>query len=1797
MKMKKLLSTLLFVMAFGLTQAQVVIQQVRETGFIELRNLGNATVDVSSYWLCDFPAYTQLNDTDITVVSGNLNLEPNATVAISGFDFIDSADGELGLYATGNFGSTAAIRDYIQWGSANHQRAGVAASAGVWSDANATIPAFAATSGLVYDGTGNSPSDYTEELCNVVAADITINTSNLNATTSVAEDGLSAVICIDDLADDITIDVAEGSVGAFEGFIITDATTNEILASPGATPYDLNGTGSGSCDIRYVRFEGILNGNVIGNTLDDLEGCFALSNPVRIIREAADAGTIAIDIEATGNPNNTTSIAEDGLSAVICIDNVGDPLVVTHDNPGAENLSYRYVITNEDASEILNITNSSSIDLSVAGTGTCQIWGWSYRGLADNGASFMGGPLSALRAVETCSDVSTMAITVIREAADAGTIAIDIDATGNPNNTTSIAEDGLSAVICIDNVGDPLVVTHDNPGAENLSYRYVITNEDASEILNITNSSSIDLSVAGTGTCQIWGWSYRGLADNGASFMGGPLSALRAVETCSDVSTMAITVIREAADAGTIAIDIDATGNPNNTTSIAEDGLSAVICIDNVGDPLVVTHDNPGAENLSYRYVITNEDASEILNITNSNSIDLSVAGTGTCQIWGWSYRGLADNGASFMGGPLSALRAVETCSDVSTMAITVIREAADAGTIAIDIDATGNPNNTTSIAEDGLSAVICIDNVGDPLVVTHDNPGAENLSYRYVITNEDASEILNITNSSSIDLSVAGTGTCQIWGWSYRGLADNGASFMGGPLSALRAVETCSDVSTMAITVIREAADAGTIAIDIDATGNPNNTTSIAEDGLSAVICIDNVGDPLVVTHDNPGAENLSYRYVITNEDASEILNITNSNSIDLSVAGTGTCQIWGWSYRGLADNGASFMGGPLSALRAVETCSDVSTMAITVIREAADAGTIAIDVENTSGANGTTIIENATSAQIITGDAIANPIIVTHDNPGATNLSYRYVITNEDASEILNITNSSVIDLEGVFAGTCQIWGWSYRGLADNGASFMGGPLSALRAVETCSDVSTMAITVVRNAAAPITDFTATLTGTQENPVALTTAYGSISATLNENVLTVTGSFSGLTSDFDATVAGGAHIHQAIAGRNGGVELLLATTVSGDLRSGTYEAVNNTFMLTEAQLAALNARELYVNIHSVAFPGGELRGQILPTVDQYLQTNLLGSNEVPSISSAASGNLVMELDGNQLTVSGSFDDLSGDIAVELAGGAHIHDAEAGRNGAVSIVLNLTADEDNRGAVLEAVNNSFTLTDAQVALLMTQGNYVNVHSTAFMPGELRGQITPLAAAVFRAELTGAQEVPAINTDATGRLVITHDGFGTITVSGSFNNLSSDLNTELAGGIHLHPGIAGTNAGVDFILNPTVAADNRNAVLLPADNTFTLSPEQIEQLFSRGYYVNVHSLNFAPGELRGQVLPLANTYLGTNLSGANEVQPVITQAVGNLQFELTGDQLTVTGGFSGLEGDFDASIAGGSHLHIADAANNGDVTIILNATVASDLRSGVYNAADNTFTIDELQRAALLGGTIYVNIHTTAHASGELRGQVLRDDNAFPTAAAIESPENDSTIVISSEDETPIEVTWTAATDRNDDLLVYTFQLATDATFETLLVNDKVGTALSFVTDKASASALLESAGIANGDTVVLYHRVLASDGSVFTPSEAFTITLTRDTTLNVNTFGEATTFSVFPNPASDVLTINSNSNSQNVNIQLFDITGKQLYAKALDMSNAVERVNISALEQGVYLLSINDIDSGKTITKRIVKR
>jgi CHRD domain len=110
------------------------------------------------------------------------------------------------------------------------------------------------------------------------------------------------------------------------------------------------------------------------------------------------------------------------------------------------------------------------------------------------------------------------------------------------------------------------------------------------------------------------------------------------------------------------------------------------------------------------------------------------------------------------------------------------------------------------------------------------------------------------------------------------------------------------------------------------------------------------------------------------------------------------------------------------------------------------------------------------------------------------------------------------------------------------------------------------------------------ATLTGSKEVPPSAGTGIGSIELALNANtkVLTWTVAYKGLSGPVTA-----AHFHgPAMAGQNTGV----AVPMTGSLESPFVGAV----ILSDAQMADLTSGQWYVNLHTSAFPNGEIRGQI---------------------------------------------------------------------------------------------------------------------------------------------------------------------------------------------------------------------------------------------------------------------------------------------------------------------------------------------------------------------------------------------------------------------------------------------------------------------------------------------------------------------------------------------------------------------------------------------------------------------------
>jgi hypothetical protein len=108
--------------------------------------------------------------------------------------------------------------------------------------------------------------------------------------------------------------------------------------------------------------------------------------------------------------------------------------------------------------------------------------------------------------------------------------------------------------------------------------------------------------------------------------------------------------------------------------------------------------------------------------------------------------------------------------------------------------------------------------------------------------------------------------------------------------------------------------------------------------------------------------------------------------------------------------------------------------------------------------------------------------------------------------------------------------------------------------------------------------------LSGSQEVPPVTTAASGSGTIMVGADK-----SVSGSVTTIGVT-ATAAHIHMAAMGQNGPVVIPLTRT------SDVVWSVPAGAKLTDAQYDAFKAGNLYVNVHSDANKGGEIRGQLKP-------------------------------------------------------------------------------------------------------------------------------------------------------------------------------------------------------------------------------------------------------------------------------------------------------------------------------------------------------------------------------------------------------------------------------------------------------------------------------------------------------------------------------------------------------------------------------------------------------------------------
>jgi hypothetical protein len=228
------------------------------------------------------------------------------------------------------------------------------------------------------------------------------------------------------------------------------------------------------------------------------------------------------------------------------------------------------------------------------------------------------------------------------------------------------------------------------------------------------------------------------------------------------------------------------------------------------------------------------------------------------------------------------------------------------------------------------------------------------------------------------------------------------------------------------------------------------------------------------------------------------------------------------------------------------------------------------------------------------------------------------------------------------------------------------------------------------------------ATLDSAQEVPPNASPARGTAYIEMDRaaNTLTYALVYTGLSS---AEV--GAHIHGfSPAGANSGIRFNLP---AGDFKSGVL-------VYPEADEASYLAELAYFNIHSANFAGGEIRGQIRRSASPYTYFALAdGLQEVPPNPSAAKGVGWFRFDVLADTIDYSFTRTAVSTA-EVA--AHIHGfSPPGANSGIKI--NLPGGAHKSGVLPYLAGDE--------ANYVAGLSYINIHSSNFPGGEIRGQIVP----------------------------------------------------------------------------------------------------------------------------------------------------------------------------------------------------------------------------------------------------------------------------------------------------------------------------------------------------------------------------------------------------------------------------------------------------------------------------------------
>ena len=849
----------------------------------------------------------------------------------------------------------------------------------------------------------------------------TISTNGLDSISICLNDSLEAMVIVD------VMDVE----GTAYSLLVTDEM-GEILSIPSSDTIDFSGAGSGVCFIWNIAFVNTLDGFEVGANVEDIVGCYDLSNSIAVNREELMAAELATD----GGLTEVSICSGDGAS---------DSLVFVASGFTG---SFSSLVITDTSGMIITIPPTDTIDFEGVEQGICLVYH-----IVSSNDSILNGIVN-ISELSGCFELSN-AVIVDRTEVNGGSI---------------MTVDSMTQVFIVigDMIPDEIEVVLNSAVGDSMIY---IITDSIGNILELTTDPVIDFSDAEPGTCYIYNISYvdsvAGLeAGMNISALSGCYDLSNSIEVnrvilnggdiiyadsteyvflCtgdSEIDTLDVLLANEegplsswiVTDTSGLILEIDSgppfifdqtptglchiwhisytqdlmglmlgnqltdlTGPFNLSNSIdversfvdggmimSVDSLTSItICTSDTLNDIVDMIVTNSAGDSSVWLVV--DDSNIILDISNDSSFDFNGVANGNCAIYHLSFN---DSIQSLeIDGSLDSLSG---CFDLSN-AVEVSKTFVDGGVVS---EASG-ADTINIIVGDGIIDSLdfsVIDAVGDSMI--------------WVIT-DSIGQILELSPVPPVDFESAGEGICHVYHLSYS--SDVTGLSVGNNISA---VGGCSDFSND-ITIIRQAVNGGVI---------------MTLDSLTSVdLCIVEMSStPLDVLIEEVMGD--SSQWIIT-DDMGMILELPASPPFDFSDAPTGICQIyhisWIGSISGLTiGNNISMLMGSFDLSNSIE-----------VIRNQVDGGIIS----DSSGLDTLTFVTN---------DGLSD--IVDLDLTGEVGDSMVWLISDEDGN-ILALQDSLSYDFEGSGAGFCFIHHLSYND------SIIGLEIdSAIIDLEGCFDLS---------------------------------------------------------------------------------------------------------------------------------------------------------------------------------------------------------------------------------------------------------------------------------------------------------------------------------------------------------------------------------------------------------------------------------------------------------------------------------------------------------------------------------------------------------------------------------------------------------------------------------------------------------------------------------------------------------------------------------------------------------------------